>query len=396
MAYFASLGERIEARWQAAGYVDTALPPIAAAELRRRPPHEHVSPWDLAQLAARPRHMPAQGSAGFGQPPLAVWGSARMYIEVLYWLSATTAIHQHSFCGAFAVLEGSSLHTQYRFRATRKVTDYLHVGKLTWTSSELLTRGAVHEIQAGPRFIHALFHLDHPSVSVVVRNYADEASPPQLGYAPPGVGTEDGDVDPRLVRALELYRMLVDLGRLREAERVVTGITRVADLDEVQVVLAALGDGAAEQAIVARVRAQARARHGAIVDTLAAAIDHEAVARRFTALRAQVTDPDLRYFLALLLVVPTPAALRRLIAARAPGRPVGATILGWLTALAGAGAFPVRLDEVHLAIIAARLRGQRPATLARSLGVAPAVIARCDAELRAVPYVTRLVQAGAR
>jgi hypothetical protein len=48
--YFAELGERIDARWRSHDYADRALPPIAEEELRRRPPHEHVSPWDLAQL----------------------------------------------------------------------------------------------------------------------------------------------------------------------------------------------------------------------------------------------------------------------------------------------------------------------------------------------------------
>lgn len=397
MAYFAALGERVEARWRAQGYADAALPAIAAAELRRRPPHRHVSPWDLAQLGRRPRHMPAQGSAGFGQPPLAVWGSGRMYIEVLYWLQATTAIHQHSFSGAFAVLAGSSLHTQYTFRPTRKVSDYLHVGRLAWTSSELLTCGAVHEIHPGPQFIHALFHLEHPSVSVVVRNYADEDAPPQLGYFPPGVGTEDGDVDPRFQRALELYRMLVDAGRVRDATQLMDGLARDPDLASVYQAMAAIGDGAAEQAIAGRVRARARAKHGAIIDTMAEAIDREAVSRQFTALRARVTDPDLRFFLALLLVVPTPAALRRLILERAPTHDVATTVTRWLTALATIGAFPIPLDAVTLRVIDLMMRGQSLAkivqAIAREGGPGRPQLAALHAQVKALPYLARLVAA---
>jgi len=364
--YFTELGERIEARWRAHDYADKALPPIAEEELLRRPPHEHVSPWDLAQLGRNPQRMPVQGSAGFGQPPLAVWGSEHLYIEVLYWLQATTAIHQHTFSGAFAVLEGSSVHTQYRFRPDHEVSDYLHLGRLTWTSSELLTRGSVHAIRSGPRFIHSLFHLDHPSVSVVVRNYHDVGAPPQLGYLPPGIGIEHSDVDPRLERALDLYRMLIDIGRVRDAEQIVSGIIKQPDLVSVYLAMAAIGDAEPEREIGRRIRARARKLHGAVIDTLAEALEHKEEARRFTTLRSRVTDPDLRYFLALLLVVPTPTALRRLIAARTPGRDFTTTVIGWLTALAESDAFGRRLDDAQLRTIERLMRGETDTQLAPS------------------------------
>jgi hypothetical protein len=364
--YFAELGERIDARWRSHDYADRALPPIAEEELRRRPPHEHVSPWDLAQLGRNPQRMPEQGSSGFGQPPLAVWGSERMYIEVLYWLEATTAIHQHSFSGAFAVLEGSSLHTQYAFRADRKVSSDLQIGRLTWTSSELLTRGSVHQIRSGPQFVHALFHLDHPSVSVVVRNYHDEGAPTQLGYLPPGIGIEPL-VEPRLERALELYRMLVDIGRVRDAEQILGGIIKQPDLMAVYLAMATIGEGAEERAIGQRIRERARKLHGAVIDRLADAIDREEEARRVKALRSRVTDPDLRYFLALLLVVPTPAALRRLIAERTPGADFVTTVIGWLTVLAEQYAFDIRLDAVQLRLVELMMRGQSLAAIKQTL-----------------------------
>lgn len=392
MEYFAELGERIEARWRAKEYADAALPPIAEEELLRRPPHEFVSPWELAQIGRNPQRMPQQGDAGFGQPPLAVWGSGSMYIEVLYWLQATTAIHQHSFSGAFAVLEGSSLHTRYRFRTDQKVSDELHIGRLTWISSELLTRGSVHQIGSGPQFIHSLFHLDHPSVSVVVRNYHDEGAPPQLGYLPPGIGVEHSIIEPRLARALELYRMLVDIGRVRDAEQIVSGIAQQRDLMSVYLALEAIGDTAAERTIAQRVRGRARKRHGAIVDTLADAIDQEVEARRVTLLRSRVTDPDLRFFLGLLLVVPTPAALRRLIAERIRGQEYATTVVRWLTALAEINAFTFRLDDVQLRMIELMLRGQTFTQIAQTLRAEPrARIRTLYDQLKTTPYLDRLL-----
>ncbi|MBA3819034.1 MAG: hypothetical protein H0X17_09095 [Deltaproteobacteria bacterium] len=401
--YFTELGERIEDRWRARDYADAALPPIAEEELQRRPPHEHVSPWELAQVGRNPRRMLEQGSAGFGQPPLAVWGSGSLYIEVLYWLQATTAIHQHSFSGAFAVLEGSSLHTQYRFRPEQKVSDHLHIGRLAWTGSELLTRGSVHQIGSGPRFIHSLFHLDHPSVSVVVRNYQDADAPPQLGYFPPGLGVEDSLVEPRLARALELYRMLVDIGRVRDAEQIVAGIVKQPDLMSVYLALEAIGDSDVERAIGQRIRARARKLHGAVVDPLATAIELEREARRVTLLRSRVTDSDLRYFLALLLVVPTPAALRRLIADRIPGQDVATTVMRWLTALTELHAFPFHLDAVQLRMIELMMRGQSFATIVQTFARdgGSRVTAAHRSELRRQydamktwPYLDRLLAPG--
>ncbi len=392
MGYFTELGERVEARWRERGYADDALAAIAEEELRRRPPHEHVSPWDLAQLGRNPRRMPEQGSAGFGQPPLAVWGSENMYIEVLYWLEATTAIHQHSFSGAFAVLEGSSLHTQYRFRPDHKLSnDHLHIGKLVWTSSEHLTRGSVHQIKSGPQFIHALFHLDHPSVSVVVRNYHDEAAPPPLGYMAPGVGVEHM-LEPRLERALELYRMLVDIGRLRDAEQIVSGIIKEPDLMSVFCAMAAIGDAAAERAIGQRIRERARKRHGPVIDALTEALEQREETRRLTSLRSRVTDPDLRFFIALLLVVPTPAALRRLIDERMPSKDFATTVLRWLTALAELDVFAFPLDADQLRVIELVMRGQTFATIKKALASTPE-LRQLHQHVKASPYLERLVAA---
>jgi hypothetical protein len=44
-----------------------------------------------------------------------VYAGRRFYVEVVFWAEGTTAIHQHSFSGAFQVLVGSSIHTLYGF-----------------------------------------------------------------------------------------------------------------------------------------------------------------------------------------------------------------------------------------------------------------------------------------
>ena len=113
-----------------------------------------------------------------------------------------------------------------------------------------------------------------------------------------------------------------------------------------------------------------------------------------------MTDPDLRFFLALLLVVPTPAALRRLIAERMPGQDVATTVTRWLTALAKLDALELPLDAVQLRMIELMMRGQSFTkilqTLAKEDGRAETLAARPEfrrihQQLTSSPYLDRLV-----
>jgi len=60
----------------------------------------------------------------FGNPPITMFSGARFYIDVYYWLDGTTAIHQHSFTGAFQVLLGSSIHSRYSFREDKIINEH--------------------------------------------------------------------------------------------------------------------------------------------------------------------------------------------------------------------------------------------------------------------------------
>jgi hypothetical protein len=185
--------------------------------------------------------------------------------------------------------------------------------------------------------------------------------------------------------------MLVDIGRLRDAEQIVSGIVKHADLMSVYLALEAIGDTDAERTIGQRVRERARKRHGAVIDKLTDALDREVEARRVTLLRSRVTDPDLRFFLGLLLVVPTAAALRRLIALRTRGTDYATTVVGWLAALDEMQAFPFRLDAGQLRMIELMIRGKTFTQIKQALhGDAKALRASYE-QLKATPYVDRLV-----
>jgi hypothetical protein len=68
--------------------------------------------------------------------------------------------------------------------------------------------GDVRQILSGDRFIHSLFHLDRPSVTMVVRTKHDSGTDPQYSYFPPGIAYDPFVADERLsrlVRFLDVF-----------------------------------------------------------------------------------------------------------------------------------------------------------------------------------------------
>jgi len=132
MDFFRKLGDQVEATWTKADYDNRAFPEIAEDALTRACPsnfvtHEEIAYWVLSDQfrAVRPPK-----ESPFGQPDIALYVSPsnRFYIEALFWLSATTSVHQHAFSGAFHVLAGSSIHARYEFTSERIVNERFQIG----------------------------------------------------------------------------------------------------------------------------------------------------------------------------------------------------------------------------------------------------------------------------
>ena len=113
----------------------------------------------------------------------------------------------------------------------------------------------------------------------------------------------------------------------------------------------------------------ARARHGGAVDDLAAALDEDLRRRKVQKVRASVTDPSARFFLAALANLPDREAIEDLIRQRYPGADPRARIIAWLEALSGAGVIGVDLsDRLTREIVLALLDGRSEAGVVERLG----------------------------
>ena len=207
-AYFKDLGRTVLERWKRVNFSLEKFPAIAKSTLDERPPAQHVAIPALMREFLLNDEQPLQSQSGFGQPELIAYEHPRFYIQLLFWMDGTTDIHQHEFSGAFHVMHGSSIHAHYEFEKARPITPHLRIGDVKMKNIELLETGRTVPIISGSRCIHSLFHLDSPSVTVVVRTQHDPGTGPQFNYLPPHIAMDPMHSDTLTMRRKQLLDVM--------------------------------------------------------------------------------------------------------------------------------------------------------------------------------------------
>jgi hypothetical protein len=326
------LGRDLERAWQTADYGLAAFPDLCGEMLGAARLHERLDPDDVVRAVFEGR-LPEQSDleARFGQPPVTLFRGARFHVSALHWVDGTTSIHDHAFSGAFVVLSGSSIETTFRFETARDVDGHLRLGALGVLGSGLRRPGEVRPFASGPGYIHSLFHLQRPTISLVVRTDVPRGAGVQLEYSPAGVAHDPFFREQRRDRTVQMVDMLRRTEHPR-FEALVGDLIAGADLDTAFSVLRACArfpDGDRVERLVGRVRdADAAARLGAWL----------AHRRRIDFLlgrRALVHDADLRFLLAVLLNAQRRADALDLVAAYGPGVEPARQAAAWLRLLAG-------------------------------------------------------------
>lgn len=320
-AYFTDLGRTVYNRWKREDFSLPAFPGIARAALESRPPANHVDLGRLTRAFLLEDEQPFQSSSGFGQPELIVHDNPRFYIQLLFWLDGTTDIHQHGFSGAFHVMEGSSIHSEYAFEGVRPVTARFRTGTLRLRKAELLEKGSTVPIVSGNGCIHSLFHLETPSVTVVIRTHSDPGTDPQFTYLPPHVALDPTQDDALTLRRKQLLDVLEQTGDADYAG-LVLDMVRALDFERGFFILQngithlrALGAWEAVwKAFVAR--------HGAKAKPLLPTLEEILRRDALVALRGSISDVDHRFFLALLLNLRERERILKMIGQRYPGSPL--------------------------------------------------------------------------
>ena len=324
------LGRAVSRAWDRAGRRPAALPAIAARALATAGDRLDVPALVRAVFAGR--RLPAQTSLteAFGEPPLTLYREDDFYVELLFWHTGTTGVHEHRFRGAFRVAEGSSLHTRYRFTEERDLGRGFALGALALVDAEVLTRGAVREIHPGRRLIHAVFHLDAPSATLVVRTPARPGIEREYRY--PHVALDPAARDPRTTKLLQLLGLMARTGFGDYTGAVCDGIARADAIEGFHLMSRArLHLGRARFAPVA---AALRRRHGALAEPLLRVADEDRRKWRLIHLREHLTSADARFFLGVLINVPDRAGILAALGQRFPGRDPEVSLAAFQRALA--------------------------------------------------------------
>lgn len=357
MKIFAEMGALLASRWSG-DHAEFAA--VAREVLVDCAPAAHVTPDAIVDWAMS-NELPLQADldASFGQPPVTVFAHERFVITALFWVDGTTSIHQHAFSGAFQVLAGSSLHTPFTFERRQELSRRLFVGALRAGTPELLRKGDVRSFSSGPGFVHSLFHLDRPSVTLIARTRHDPGMERQTSYLPPCVEFDPFERDPTLKRRQQLLGMLFAL----EPDRFRSTAAAFLERCDVESAFHVLRQARKidHDGTFARLCERARSRHGAVVDALVPAIEEERRRVEIAELRHRVDDPDLRYLLAVLLNATDREAVLKLAHARAPD----VSLLEWIrrlaevrfTVQAGPATFEVSALGIPLDTLALRVLG---------------------------------------
>jgi hypothetical protein len=329
--FFTELGRTVLARWKEQNFALAPFPEIARVALEERPPARHVDVPLLVRKFLLDDEQPFQTQSGFGQPELVAYDDPRFYIQILFWLEGTTDIHQHEFSGAFHVLEGSSIHSRFEFEKSESISAHLRVGQLRMTGTQLLETGSTVPITSGRGYIHSLFHLDTPSLTVVVRTHTDPGTGPQFTYLPPHLAVDPFHHDALTIRRKQLLDVLERTDDPAFPELVLEMIENL-DFERGFFIL---------QNCMAYLRSLERweetwdafrRRHGALAKYVAPTLDEIVRRDGLVGLRNSITEVEHRFFLALLLNVPRRADIIKLVSQRFRGAPTK-TILRWVDEL---------------------------------------------------------------
>ena len=189
-ALFESMAGAVEHAWAATNRSPDDLPLIAAEVLdRHRTELTRLSFADIAEEALATRGPQLNADSPFGNPPITWLMADHFCIESYLWLENSTGIHDHGFNGAWMNLVGHSIHRQFQFDGAETLSPSLRVGSLNPVNWEVLEPGDIRQIPRGSEFIHDLFHLHRPTVTLIIRSFSKHSrDAPRLQQSYTGFG----------------------------------------------------------------------------------------------------------------------------------------------------------------------------------------------------------------
>lgn len=354
MQFFDQLGTLIEQRWKDRNYGEWAFPEIAAESLAEAEAIEKVDLQDILRCVHDGTALPQQRNDEFSDLPITLYQAPRFSVDVYFWLDGTTAIHQHSFSGAFQVFSGSSIHNLYTFEQEQEINSRLSVGRVLLQEVQSLTRGEIRKILPGRQFIHSLFHLDRPSVTITVRTRVEPTALPQYSYLKPYFSIDPFFKEELTVKKVQSVRMLL---RMQDptAYPLIDELVSSSDFHTTFLILSAAfehlinqtrqrlppatdggqcpPDSPEQRSYFRGLLKKARHRHGSLMNFLLPVLGEVQREGALVNLRNHVFDSEHRFFLALLLNVEQRQLIFDFVRQRFPHRDPIDTMCNWVREL---------------------------------------------------------------
>lgn len=357
------LGREIETLWEKENCAKEAFPAIAFRTLQKSEIHRDFSMEKLLEWLKRTDQLPEQLSPenGFGQPPITVFRSKDFLIDLYFWVNAHTFIHSHSFRGAFTVLRGKKLQCHYEFLKREEIPGNILIGDMSLKEAFFLKEGDIQQIDYGPTFIHQVWHITCPAITLTIRNTQREGT--QYTYLKPRLAYRQAPAYTPLQR--KRFDTLVMLRRTQNPlaedylESLISGEGDYQSLIYLKDYFMETYDlSGVEKALEKNPRFQKWAPH--LIKSLKVA--HETVV-----FWPDVLDEGERLLLALLLSVEEREEIFRLIQEYYPGKNIESSILEWLKGLMKQGVIEFQLNETALEVLRLSLRGHSEQEICKTL-----------------------------
>lgn len=199
---------------------------------------------------------------------------------------------------------------------------------------------------SGRRFIHSLFHLDRPSVTLTVRTNLDAEAQPQYDYLKPYFAIDPFYREPLLSKKLKSVMLLLHMNH-PQADAYLGELISTSDFQTAFVILRevfkylnssapkANSNPGEEEDRFSRLLEITRRRHGDLALLLPLVFEEYRTKSRLLERRKYVKGYEHRFFLALLLNVPRRTDMLQLVKQRFPQRNPVETICDWVQELFG-------------------------------------------------------------
>jgi hypothetical protein len=380
MKPFQEIGELVESRWRKENYSEEVFPELAAQALTESNLPAQVDAWEIIRWVQAANSLPDQKDVEgrFGDPPITLYSGPRFYVDVYFWLDGTTSIHQHAFTGAFQVLLGSSIHSRYSFAEKQLINENFCAGEIKLEEVQLLQLNDVRLIRPGRNFIHSLFHLERPSATITIRTEHTPSAALQWDYRKPHFATNPFFRNQVMAKKLQTIGLLLGM-KHKDGDAMIGDMICSSDFQTAYFALegffhsvrnnqmdSLFGLSTGEDRFDSLMK-RARSAHGELVDLIPAVLEEQVRQQNIVQRRATITGEEHRFFLALLLNIPSREKILELVKQRFPGTDPVEKILDWVEELAQTRVLGSKepnalgiegFDDDHVFVLEQLLRGK--------------------------------------